>query len=132
MIERQLLPEVETLFPVWPAGRQLATHREIAAPRASSPRHRNPHLLPLGLREELTAERLQALAQCLVDTVTDDIEESTFAAGRSNLLRDLNAFRCVIHERSDVDHGDVRELTETHLDERCIAFSGESSPAAGV
>jgi len=112
MIRSKFQSEIEALFPVGFARRELGAHWKISTPGAASPGHRDPHLLRFTLVEEPTAQSLQFAAHGLVNAVTDDVEESTFPARCPDLLRHM--FGCAIHQRSNVDHGNRGKLAETH------------------
>jgi hypothetical protein len=62
----------------------------------------------------------QLPAQRLVNAVLGDVEEPTFAARCPNLSCSLGAFRCVIYQRSNVDHRNTGKLAEAHSEERVV------------
>jgi hypothetical protein len=114
MIRPNFCSEIETLLPVGFPGRAFPANRKIPAPGATAPGHGDLHLLLFALVEKLAAQNFQFAAQRLIYTVTDDIEESTFPARSPNLLTDLSSFRCAIHQRGDIDDGNLGKLAETH------------------
>ena len=107
MIERDLRTEVETLFSIGLARRQLATEWKVSAPGPAAARHRDLILLRLASCEKLAAQCLQSLTERFVNAVIDDVEEPGLPARGSDLLRRVNPLAGAMHQRSDVDHRNV-------------------------
>jgi hypothetical protein len=66
------------------------------------------------------AQTFQLPAQRVVNAVLGDVEEPTFAARCPNLSCSLGAFRCVIYQRSNVDHRNTGKLAEAHSEELVV------------
>src|SRR5262249_61769178 len=102
MIRSKFQSEIEALFPVGFARRELGAHWKKSTPGAASPGHRDPHLLRFTLVEEPTPQSLQFAAHGLANAVTDDVEESTSPARCPDLLRHI--FESAIHAPSKAHH----------------------------
>ena len=81
--------EVESLFQIWLARRQLAANREVASPGFAAKRHPNLHLLLEILPEERPADLFKTLLEMFIDGMVDDVEKSKLTASCRDRRRSL-------------------------------------------